>query len=911
MKTTGRIGILSMLGIAASCSGPPVVGEEGDLGTIDSALSTPSPLSFDDPSTWRGPGTLTTNTTVRTEGAASLAVTPNNYSLYESVPFEFSGRARTILLDLQLPTTQPNPWWYGAVQLYVESPSANLYNAWIGQVELTGRPLGTFNSLSFAVPSWVADRLAGGTKDLKIRIALNVPGAPGVYLLDNLRIQTELVLHYRFDQVGAGNTVVDSSGYGRHGWLRGGAALSPNGRAGSALDLNGADAYVDVPDGVTENLNEITVAAWVNLARLDPWSRIFDFGGSNGFAYFTPTMGNGQMRFSAYAGFGNESIVTAPSVPVNAWKHVAITSSGKDYRVYLDGVEAGSVQSIPVSLASIGTNAGFGNWIGRSRFPDPLLAGRIDDFRIYDRVLSRREISALAAPGSDYANWRFDEESGTTASDASSLARSGTLHGAASFTQGVIDRALQLSGGNVSLPPGIVQSCTDLTVATWVNLASNAPWNRVFDFGKPDFSSFMYLSTAGFGAAGQELRFALVSPAGAHDVGFPFVMPLHEWNHLAVVLRGDTAKLFLNGRAVTTQGGVVANPSDMGTTTGNYVGRSTFPADAPFDGKIDDLRVSCRAYEDTEIAALAHLPAPATFPAQVPVSGAITDVHDPSMIAAGGKHYLFSTGPRLMIRTSDDLSSWTFAGHVFEQNPAWVTQKFGALDSLWAPDISYFGGTYHLYYSASTFGNNRSCIGHATKGDLSSSEPWTDRGPVICSNDGSAEFEDWNAIDPNVIVDQQGTPWMSFGSFWGGIKMIKLDASGARADGQLIGIAQTPSTFNEAPYIVYRAPYYYLFTSWDFCCRGSDSSYHVVVGRSTSPSGPFLDRTGLDMRFGGGTPVVDGNARWRGPGHNAIFKRDGEYFNVYHAYDAVNGGIPTLRISHLTWQEGWPLNAEP
>jgi arabinan endo-1,5-alpha-L-arabinosidase len=446
-------------------------------------------------------------------------------------------------------------------------------------------------------------------------------------------------------------------------------------------------------------------------------------------------------------------------------------------------------------------------------------------------------------------------------------------------------------------------------MAAWVKLRTNRPWNRVFDFGAPDFSSFMYLSPAGFGASGQELRFGLVSPRGISDVGFPFQLPLGEWTHLAVTLRDATATLFLNGRPAVRQSGITSHPSDMGATTGNFFGRSRF-ADPSFDGSLDDIRMSCRAFDDREIAHLAHLPAPAVLPHQVAVDGDVTNVHDPAMLEAGGRFWLFSTGPGILARSSTDMATWTLAGSVFAQNPAWVTDAIGAIDSLWAPDISFFGGTYHLYYAASTFGSNRSCIGHATKDDLSSPSAWIDHGPVICSNVGTVD--NFNAIDPNMTVSADGQRWLAFGSFWSGIKLIRLDATtGARDGDDIFDLASRPGDALEAPFLVYRAPYYYLFLSFDFCCRGADSTYHVVVGRSTSITGPYVDRTGLDLLHGGGTPVVSGNARWRGPGHNAIVQRGSTWLNLYHSYDALNAGIPTLRISELVWQEGWPLSAEP
>jgi arabinan endo-1,5-alpha-L-arabinosidase len=421
----------------------------------------------------------------------------------------------------------------------------------------------------------------------------------------------------------------------------------------------------------------------------------------------------------------------------------------------------------------------------------------------------------------------------------------------------------------------------------------------------------MYLSPAGFGPGGQELRFGLITPVGIHDLGFPFEIPLREWTHLAVVLRGDEAVIYYNGRPVAARADVTSDPSDMGSTDTNRLGRSLFAADPAFDGRIDDVRVSCRGYDDREIAQLAHLPAPRHLPDQRPQAGDITNVHDPVIDRSGGLYRMFSTGPGVLTRTSSDLEAWTFGGSVFADNPAWVTDAFGPLDSLWAPDVSQFGGTHHLYYSASTFGSNRSCIGHATKDDLDSPEPWVDRGAVICSN-LDAQVDDWNAIDPNVVIDRDGAPWLSFGSFWSGLKMIPLTAGGERAGSDLIALASRPgSTAVEAPFIVYQHPYYYLFASFDFCCRGSDSSYRIVVGRSRSVTGPYLDRTGLPMLEGGGTPVTSGGSRWRGPGHNAILRRGHRLDLVYHSYDALANGVPTLRISELVWHHGWPLAAEP
>jgi arabinan endo-1,5-alpha-L-arabinosidase len=301
-------------------------------------------------------------------------------------------------------------------------------------------------------------------------------------------------------------------------------------------------------------------------------------------------------------------------------------------------------------------------------------------------------------------------------------------------------------------------------------------------------------------------------------------------------------------------------------------------------------------------------------PGVLTLTGAVQDSHDPVIIRGENQFYSFSTGDNVLVKTSPDLLKWDWGGEVFDgtpPRPSWLSTQVPGVMNLWAPDISFFGGKYHLYYSVSTFGSNRSCIGHATRDSLDSGS-FVDQGYVICSNIGTSD--NWNAIDPNVVIDQDGTPWLSFGSFWSGIKLIKLDQNGERDGTELHSIAARPNNGGaiEAPFIVWRCGYYYLFVSWDKCCDGVNSTYKIRVGRSTSVTGPYTDREGTDLTQGGGTPVLEGGMRWRGPGHNAILFSDTNAYNVYHAYDANNAGKPTLRIAELVFdEEGWPISGGP
>jgi arabinan endo-1,5-alpha-L-arabinosidase len=181
-----------------------------------------------------------------------------------------------------------------------------------------------------------------------------------------------------------------------------------------------------------------------------------------------------------------------------------------------------------------------------------------------------------------------------------------------------------------------------------------------------------------------------------------------------------------------------------------------------------------------------------------------------------------------------------------------------------------------------------------------------DHGAVLCSNVGTSD--DFNAIDPNVIVDESGTPWLDFGSFWSGIKMVKLDASGARSGTEIHALAKNKSI--EGPFIVHQCGYYYLFVSFGACC-GDPYDYNVRVGRSKSVTGPYVDKAGTDMMNSGGTLIVQGNGTWTAPGHNAVLVTPDGAYNVYHALNS-NHGNPTLRIAELVLDaQGWPVSGGP
>ena len=298
-----------------------------------------------------------------------------------------------------------------------------------------------------------------------------------------------------------------------------------------------------------------------------------------------------------------------------------------------------------------------------------------------------------------------------------------------------------------------------------------------------------------------------------------------------------------------------------------------------------------------------------------------TPVHDPVLIKQDSIYYLFHTGIGISVWSSKDLKEWKKEKNVFDQPPAWAVKAIpGYRGHTWAPDISYHSGMYYLYYSVSAFGKNTSCIGLATNKTLDPSSKdfkWIDHGKVIQSVPGR---DMWNAIDPNLAMDENNNPWLVFGSFWNGIKLVKLDNSfdkvadpeqwytvAARSRNPVLPDSVAGDAAIEGPFIFKKDKYYYLFVSYDYCCRGEKSTYKMMVGRSEKIQGSYVDRDGLPMNLGGGSMVLEGNKEWYGVGHSATVSFDGTDYLVFHGYDAADNGRSKLRIEKLNWVNGWPV----
>ena len=287
-------------------------------------------------------------------------------------------------------------------------------------------------------------------------------------------------------------------------------------------------------------------------------------------------------------------------------------------------------------------------------------------------------------------------------------------------------------------------------------------------------------------------------------------------------------------------------------------------------------------------------------------------VHDPSTIVkCNDEYWIFTTGPNTPSFHSHDLLNWVRGPQANATPPAWVSQAvpLNRGNDFSAPDVIKVGDWYLLFFSASSFGKNTSAIGVASNPTLDPMDPayqWTDGGIVVQSH----ENDDFNTIDPAAFLDRDGKLWLTFGSFWSGIKLIELEpATGRRIalDSPMYSLAHWNAI--EAPYIYQHDGHYYLFVSLGMCCRGVNSTYHTRVGRANKVTGPFLDRDGKDLLLGGGTVVVDTEKPYIGPGHAGIIEKDGKFWFSCHFYDGTTPrGVSRLSIRPLTWSaDGWPV----
>ena len=313
-------------------------------------------------------------------------------------------------------------------------------------------------------------------------------------------------------------------------------------------------------------------------------------------------------------------------------------------------------------------------------------------------------------------------------------------------------------------------------------------------------------------------------------------------------------------------------------------------------------------------------------------------VHDPVMAFEDSTWHIFATGMGIQQMSSKDRKTWTvYPQPVMSVIPQWAHDSVpGFTHQVSAPEVIKWHGRWWLAYSCSTFGRNGSAIGLLSSRSLSF-PLWDDEGCIVTSRESR---DNWNAIDPNFVIDDDDQPWLVWGSFWDGIQLIRLDTTMHVAAGEkprtiarrynltdpdgkkALSTNPNPpknptSDFAgpnaiEAPFIFKHNGWYYLFVSWDYCCQGAKSNYRVAVGRSRSVEGPYLDPEGRDMRDGGGLIFLEGDKKaFEAAGHCAAYTFDHQDIFICHGYSIAHEGASILIQRPIEWtKEEWPKLAE-
>lgn len=326
------------------------------------------------------------------------------------------------------------------------------------------------------------------------------------------------------------------------------------------------------------------------------------------------------------------------------------------------------------------------------------------------------------------------------------------------------------------------------------------------------------------------------------------------------------------------------------------------------------LAFSATAIAQTNSAKLDSRNSFPVLPLKQSASRGIVTRDPSSIVKCNDEYWVFYTGRGVPSYHSKDLVHWERGPAVFKTAPEWIARTVPENRNLscWAPDIMKVGDRYLLYYSVSSMGKMTSAIGLATNPTLDPNDPaykWTDQGVVVQTQEGQAG-DAYNAIDPSVFHDRDGSLWLTFGSYWSGIKLIQLDPkTGKRIapDSKMYSLAYNDSI--EASYLCQHDDYYYLFVNWGSCCQGTNSSYNIRVGRSQTITGPYLDKVGSDLlKAGGSVFLANTNGPLFGPGHAGTLNAEGkDWFTSDFEGDVRMHGRATLAIMPLEWKaDGWP-----
>lgn len=413
-------------------------------------------------------------------------------------------------------------------------------------------------------------------------------------------------------------------------------AVGPNGQSAnsseaSAITTSATPTGLTVTPGnaaVTLSWNATALASSYNIKRTTTSGSNYTVVGTSATPGFVDTgLANGTTYYyvvsavnAAGEGANSTEVSTAPVAPPSAPTGYAAAGSAQANLVW-SGVSGASSYSVKRSTSSGGPYTVL--YTGSAtNFTDLTAANGTTYYYIITasnvggESLASTQLTVTPSSLPLRAYLRFDETSTGTASDSTSNGWNGAMSGGATWGGGKINNCVNLNGsGNyVSMPTGVVAGVTDFTICAWVKLTNNGNWARLFDIGTGT-TSFMYLLPRN-GSGNVQFGITTNGWNNQQQIATSTTLPIGTWVHVAVTLSGNVATVYVNGTSVGTNSAVTLNPSSLGVTTQNYIGKSQLSSDPYLNGQVDEFQIYGRALSASELTSLANPPpAPANLTA--------------------------------------------------------------------------------------------------------------------------------------------------------------------------------------------------------------------------------------------------------------------------------------------------------
>jgi type II secretory pathway pseudopilin PulG len=475
-----------------------------------------------------------------------------------------------------------------------------------------------YNAVDLDNPIDISADGVDGIRSVKIQATLSNTSGLGqdetlttqIYLRANTNTDDiDLVGWWKLDET-SGSTACDSSGNGNNGTLYNMSSSDwVTGKVGGALDFDGWNDYVRVPDNPTFDIaDEITVMAWIKPEDTDYWSTIVSK------LAHTP-----WCRLDLYWFLNNDKIGASlagpcpywyywmPNVGIstNVWTHVALTYDGSAMKMYKNGVCAATlVASGALMLANSSSNEPL--YIGKNTEWGENYEGEMDDIRIYSRALNADEIAAIWSEGSLVGYWKLDDGSGNHANDSSGNGNDGDLihmEPGQDWVTGHVGGALNFNGSDEYVRVDHDQTfniANRITLVAWINPDNASTWRTIVSkfayvpYCRKDL--YWFLNNYKIGAF-------LAGPCTS-DWTPNVSISTGIWTHVALVYDGSAMKMYKNGVSSAT---IAASGSLMLAQSSSdedfFLGRND-EWGSYFDGKLDDLRIYGWSLIDAQIGAL-------------------------------------------------------------------------------------------------------------------------------------------------------------------------------------------------------------------------------------------------------------------------------------------------------------------